>query len=272
MKKIREYLKVKNPYMLASAAVVILSIGLIGAFLWDVPLTEDGEISASAESSMEGSVETQESEMQTEEVWETEEIKEVFAEAQQTEETVFENPMEPAEESIPVSEEIRGSASATEESQEEIESMEVSTEPESEEMPEEVPDLIPEKEFDEDQETVPVEETEELPEEEVIPEPEEIPEPEVHEHSWIFESFYQEPTCSNGGLVTQICAKCGETQITGGTPTGEHSYEVESEGDCCSAEVVVCTECNFREVREKDPDNHIDVEDGFCYGCGQKTE
>ena len=180
--------------------------------------------------------------------------------------------MESAEKSDPVSEEICGSVSVTEETQEETESMETFIEPATEEIPEEVPDLTPKKERDEDQETVPVEETEELPEAEVIPELEEIPEPEVHEHSWIFESFYQEPTCSNGGLVTQICSKCGETQITGGTPTGEHSYEVESEGDCCSAEVMVCTECNFREVREMDPDNHIDVEDGFCYGCGKKTE
>lgn len=263
MKKIREYLKGINPYLLASVAVVILSIGLIGALLWDAP---------SAESSMEGSVETRESEVQTEEVWETEEITEVLAETKQVEESVFENPKESVEESVPVSEEVCGSVSATEESQEKIESTEVSTEPETEEIQEEVPDLTPEKGHDEDQETVPKEETEEQPEGEVIPEPEEKPEPEVHEHSWIFESYYQEPTCSNGGLVTQICAKCGETQITGGTPTGEHSYEVESEGDCCSAEVVVCTECNFREVREKDPDNHIDVEDGFCYGCGQKTK
>ena len=272
MKKIREYLKGKNPYMLASVAVVILSIGLISALLWDVPSAEDAGISVSAESSMEGSVDTQEAEVQTEEVWETEEIKEIFAETQQTEETVFENPEETAEESIPVSEEIRGSASATEESQETTESAEASAEPVTKEHPEENPDPTPEKGHDEDQETVPKEETEEQPEEEIIPGPEERPDPEEHEHSWIFESFYQEPTCSNGGLVTQICAKCGETQITGGMPTGEHSYEVESEGDCCSAEVVVCTECNFREVREKDPDNHMDVEDGFCYGCGQKTE
>lgn len=97
-------------------------------------------------------------------------------------------------------------------------------------------------------------------------------EPEVHQHSWIFESYYQKPTCSNGGLVNQICAHCGETQITGGIPTGEHVYEVETVGDCCSAEVVVCKECNFREVREKDPGNHIDLEDGFCYGCGHKTD
>ena len=111
-----------------------------------------------------------------------------------------------------------------------------------------------------------------VPEPEETPKPTEVPEPEVHEHSWVFESYYQKPTCSNGGLVTQICAHCGETQITGGIPTGEHAYEVETVGDCCSAEVVVCTECNFREVREKDPTNHIDVEEGFCYGCGHKAE
>ena len=103
-------------------------------------------------------------------------------------------------------------------------------------------------------------------------EPEVSAEAEEHEHSWIFESFYQKPTCSNGGLVTEICAGCGETQITGGTPTGEHTFMVETPGDCCSEEVAVCSECNFREVRDKAPKNHIDVEDGFCYGCGQKAE
>ena len=70
----------------------------------------------------------------------------------------------------------------------------------------------------------------------------------------------------------QICAHCGETQITGGTSTGKHEYKVEKPGDCCSEEIVACVECNHREVREKDFQNHIDVEDGFCYGCGQKTE
>ena len=54
MKKIREYMKGKNPYLLASVAVVILSIGLISALLWDVPSAEDAGISvSSAESSME---------------------------------------------------------------------------------------------------------------------------------------------------------------------------------------------------------------------------
>lgn len=103
-------------------------------------------------------------------------------------------------------------------------------------------------------------------------EPEVSAEPEKHEHNWMFESYYQNPTCSNGGLVTEICVQCGETQITGGVPTGKHSFKVETRGDCCSEEVVACSECNFREVRDKDPKNHIDIEDGFCYGCGQKVE
>jgi len=92
-----------------------------------------------------------------------------------------------------------------------------------------------------------------------------------HEHSWIFESCYQEPTCSNGGLENQICAHCGETRIVGGTPTGEHDYVVETEGDCCSEEIVRCSVCNARETRGYNMTNHIDVEDGICYGCGQKV-
>lgn len=119
---------------------------------------------------------------------------------------------------------------------------------------------------------------EQTPNEEPIPVPEEqetqkpSDTPVLHEHSWMMESWYQEPTCSNGGLVMEICVHCGETQITGGTPTGEHSYQIETPGDCCSEEVVVCGECNFREVRAKDIGNHIDVEEGFCYGCGNNTE
>lgn len=100
----------------------------------------------------------------------------------------------------------------------------------------------------------------------------ETPKPVVHEHNWLFESWYQEPTCSNGGLAMEICAHCGETQVTGGTPTEQHSYEVETPGDCLSEEVVVCSMCNYREVREKKPGNHIDVEEGFCYGCGKNTD
>lgn len=111
---------------------------------------------------------------------------------------------------------------------------------------------------------------EEPPSQESTPEPDKTP--VSHEHSWSFQDWYQEPTCSNGGLVMEICVHCGETQITGGTPTGEHSYQVETPGDCLSEEVVVCTVCNYREVKEKNLSNHIDVEDGFCYGCGKKTE
>ena len=146
---------------------------------------------------------------------------------------------------------------------------EVEVKPESTPLPEES------KEPEQVLETVP--EPEHIPQEEQEPEvsPDEEPEnppskePEVScHHSWVFESFYQEPTCGNGGLENQVCAHCGETQVTGGTPTGEHSYCVETPGDCCSEEVVVCTECNHREIKEKDMGNHIDVEDGFCYGCG----
>ena len=150
--------------------------------------------------------------------------------------------------------------------------------PKHEEKPEPVPEPV--TEYPAEQE--PASET--VPEQEIIPQEEgesEAPAEEEHEppasqeqeesciHSWVFESFYQEPTCSNGGLENQVCAHCGKTQITGGTPTGEHAYRVETPGDCCSEEVVVCTECNYREIKEKDKANHIDVEDGVCYGCGE---
>ena len=135
-------------------------------------------------------------------------------------------------------------------------------EPESMEATELIPEVTPAPE--------PIPVPEETPMPESTPEPDKTPVP--HEHSWSFQDWYQEPTCSNGGLVMEICVHCGETQITGGIPTGEHSYEVETSGDCLSEEVVVCTVCNYREVREKNLSNHIDVEDGFCYGCGKKTE
>lgn len=106
------------------------------------------------------------------------------------------------------------------------------------------------------------------------PTPETTPEPPKEEcvHHWLFESYFQEPTCSSGGLENQICARCGETRTVPGTPTGQHAYVVETEGDCTSAEIVRCDTCNTREVREKDPEKHIDVEDGICYGCGEKVE
>ena len=154
----------------------------------------------------------------------------------------------------------------------------VPREPEVVPVPElmETPEVVPAPESMETPETTPVPEYPETPDMASTLEPMETPEvpiaPVQHEHSWLFQSFYQEPTCSNGGLVNQICAHCGETQTTPGTPTGKHVYEVETAGDCCTAEVVICRECNHREVREKNRKNHIDEEEGFCYGCGQKTD
>ena len=130
--------------------------------------------------------------------------------------------------------------------------------------PESVQATVPE------QESIPQEEQEvKTPAEEEQEIPSSQEQEKVCAHSWVFESFYQVPTCSNGGLETQACAHCGETQITGGTPTGKHEFKVETPGDCCSEEVVVCTVCNQREIKEKDTGNHMDVEDGFCYGCGE---
>lgn len=110
---------------------------------------------------------------------------------------------------------------------------------------------------------------------EATPAPTPEPAPPTEEpcvHHWLFDSYFQEPTCSNGGLENQICARCGETRTIPGTPTGEHEFVVETQGDCTSAEVVRCSNCNIREIREKDSSNHIDVEDGICYGCGAKIE
>ncbi len=92
------------------------------------------------------------------------------------------------------------------------------------------------------------------------------------DHSWVFESYYQNPTCRSGGLENQICSKCGLRQTTPGTPTGEHVFETETEGNCVSEEIVICKDCNYRKIREKNPDKHIDVEEGFCYGCGSKIQ
>ena len=117
-----------------------------------------------------------------------------------------------------------------------------------------------------------------VPEDAATPVPVDTPSPapEVKQepctHNWIFTSYYQEPTCGNGGLESQVCAVCGETRTTSGTPTGKHSFVVETPGDCCTEELVRCEDCNHREVRAKDAGNHMDVEDGFCYGCGQEVK
>ena len=135
------------------------------------------------------------------------------------------------------------------------------------------PDPVPEETPEVNQESVPEATPEPTPE----PTPEATPEPAVPTeepcvHHWLFDSYFQEPTCSNGGLENQICARCGATRTVAGTPTGKHSFVVETKGDCIGAEIVRCEECNTREIGEKDISNHIDVEDGFCFGCGTKTE
>ena len=218
---------------------------------------------------------------------ESESVGDEFTDTEETEPSLMEGEIEESltsEETIAKeAEEVHGSEEQMTESisvQEVIAESSVAPEEESLELPQKptVPDRTSEPESMETSELIP----EVTPAPEPIPVPEETPMPEStpepdktpvpHEHSWSFQDWYQEPTCSNGGLVMEICVHCGETQITGGIPTGEHSYEVETSGDCLSEEVVVCTVCNYREVREKNLSNHIDVEDGFCYGCGKKTE
>ena len=250
-KKVKEYFKGKNPYLMASAAIVIVSMAVICWILKeemstvqetavsDVVIEEQG-YEFPEESVQESETLSQVSDSKPESVIETQivtkESVQSTPEPQNTPEpekiTITETTATPAPEVLPEPEEM------------------VSTEV--------VPDTQPEEEIPKEPETT--------------PEPEVIPELEVpHEHSWMFESVFQEPTCSNGGLENQICAHCGETRTVGGTPTGAHNYVVENTGDCCSEEVVRCSECNTREVREKDMNNHIDVEDGICYGCGQKV-
>ena len=262
-KKIKEYFKGKNPYLMASAAIVIVSMAVICWILKE----EMSEVQKTVASDV--VIEMQESETLEELVQESEVASPVpDSEPVSMVETQI-LPTEPVQitpepQSTPVTE-----TTPTPESVITPEPKKV-TEPEEIVSTEVVTDTQPE-------ECVP-QEPEKTPEPEVIPESEETPVPEVlpvpeapHEHSWMFESVFQEPTCSNGGLENQVCAHCGETRTVGGMPTGEHDYVVENVGDCCSEEIVRCSQCNTREVREKDMRNHIDVEDGICYGCGQKV-
>jgi len=262
--KVKEYFKDKNPYLLASFAVVIVSILIIFALLQEEKPAESEssvtaieQISEATQESLDANTETDEQSQG--ETWEDASLdwKEDISIADvQEKEVVQPDKVEGSQEVPDIEEPLPKAEPSEKEEPEGVTDKPDNSEIEPVEPPKEEPERIPEVEP------------------EIVPEesPEPSKEPEVHVHSWIFESYYQKPTCSNGGLVTQICAHCGETQITGGTPTGEHFYEVETKGDCCSAEVVVCTECNYREVRETDPTNHIDVEDGLCYGCGRKTE
>ena len=242
LKKVKEYFKGKNPYLMASAAIVIVSMAVICLLLKD-------EMSAVQE--------TDAVDVVSEVVIEVQE-SETLEEVEQESEILFQVPDSEAESVMETQAEPTELVQSTPEplaEQEEMISSEV------------IPDTQPEEEVPKEPEKTP--EPEVIPEPEETPAPERIPEPEApHEHSWMFESVFQEPTCSNGGLENQICAHCGETRTVGGTPTGEHNYVVENEGDCCSEEIVRCSECNAREVREKDMSNHIDMEDGICYGCG----
>lgn len=276
MKKIKEYLKNMNPYLLASALIVALSVGMIIALLQDMPAEgSDPDVTPGV---MENASETQETEPQDteafEESWEMDDVETENKEKEESENETMETAGKGAESASESSSEPQ-QVSKPEESCEPVKEPDGEVEPE--EVPETTEEMIPEEPHEEEPEdskepTATDSEDVVNTEPEETPESSEVPGAEVHQHCWLFESYYQKPTCSNGGLVTQICAHCGENQITGGTPTGEHFYEVETPGDCSSAEVVVCTECNYREVREKDPTNHIDVEDGFCYGCGHKAE
>lgn len=297
LKKVKEYFKGKNPYLMASAAIVIVSIFIISMILKDEVSTgkesdmdaintqQSTEESTAETESIQESLETKSSEV-VDEVQESETIETSVEEDEEATKVVESEPVNIAETQSKPDESVQSTPVPEKKPVQEIEStQENRTEPEVTVTPEADPDPQPEPSATPEPEVVPTEEPsvpEEIPVPQPTPAPEVTPMPEItpspeetpiiHEHSWIFDSWYQEPTCSNGGLVNEICAHCGETQVTGGTPTGKHSYTVESTGDCCSEEVVVCTECNHRQVGEKNPDNHIDVEDGFCYGCGKKTD
>ena len=295
-KKIKEYFKGKNPYLLASAAIVIVSIFIISMILKDEVSTEkENDMASSTQQSTEESIADTESVKEsleaesseaTGELQESETIETSVEEDEEATKVVEPEPVNIAETQSKPDESVQSTPVPEKKPVQEIEStQENRTEPEVTVTPEADPDPKPEPPATPEPEVVPSEEPsvpEEIPVPQPTPDPEVTPAPEItpspeetpviHEHSWIFDSWYQEPTCSNGGLVNEICAHCGETQVTGGTPTGKHSYTVESTGDCCSEEVVVCTECNHRQVGEKNPNNHIDVEDGFCYGCGKKTD
>lgn len=294
-KKVKAYFEGKNPYLMASAAIVIVSVVIISLLL-KAEMTKRQETDTASVSTQQSQTESVEEVVNPGESGE-QSVSEVFKEEvteiaskEESESVIPEVLSVPAETPVPEVVPIPEITLTPEPTP----TPEVTPIPEPEPTPEVIPipepeptpKVTPTPELTTSSEITPTPEP--IPSPEITPTPEPTPSPEItpapepeptpevtptpHEHSWIFQSWYQEPTCSNGGLVIEICGNCGETQVTGGTPTGKHSYTVESPGDCCSQEVVVCTECNYREIREKDPGNHIDVEDGFCYGCGKKTD
>jgi len=268
--KIIAYFKGKNPYMIASCAVMIITVGIIFVLLQGADTAPAEELDESlnteqiiiVEESIEAFIESEE-QSDIEVLPDLETVESKVKESETVESDEVENESVVSESDLP-KEDFEEEIAESKAESIPTKTPEVETESSNQE------ETIPEPEEQEPEKT---EEDTPIQQEPVLqPEEESTPVEEVHVHSWIFESYYQEPTCSNGGLITEICAHCGETQITGGTPTGMHEFKVETYGDCCSAEVVVCAICNYREVREKDLKNHIDVEDGFCYGCGCKIE
>lgn len=285
MKKVWKRIASKG-YMI----VMVLFVAAVG-MIYSVVLKGDNETAGNPMEDRQNTTEKLVFPEETEELWKSSE-EEVLVK-KETEETQAEE----AEESygMETEEPVQTPSSlpeATVEPEATPEPVEESVEePTSESKPTTTPDTIPEPTMEPIAESVVVSETTleptEEPESELMtepsieptlePTPAPTPEPappteEPCVHHWLFDSYFQEPTCSNGGLENQICARCGETRTVPGTPTGEHKFVVETQGDCCSAEVVRCEDCNSREVREKNPSNHIDVEDGICYGCGTKTE
>lgn len=270
MNKLNSYVQRNKRYLLGVSVTLFAAAILLGIFIKNTSSVADKQCTEIVESDSETIAENVGTVSQAEtlesEVWESAEKE--TCEKESTAETVERTDEHPGEFTESTS-------------REDAKAETVSSPEENVNQPGEVSALNPEKET---QESMPekIEEADATEMENIESDPPTEPdesaatdtpaESEEHEHSWVFEAYYQKPTCSNGGLVTEICAQCGETQITGGTPTGKHTYEVEIPGDCCSEQGVVCTECNYREMREKDSGNHIDVEDGFCYGCGQKVE
>jgi hypothetical protein len=279
MQKWKKFLMGDYPHRRITAVLLLLSVVVMCLVIRrDVPDPKKTDVVTDSSETVE-SVNENESELVGDELADVEETEESSMEGK------IEESIPPEDTILKESEEMHASEEPMTESisvQEVIAESSMPPKEESLELPQKpiAPDRTPEPESVETPEPVPIPEVTPAPEPTPVPEetpmPESTPEPDKtpvsHEHSWSFQDWYQEPTCSNGGLVMEICVHCGETQITGGIPTGEHSYEVETSGDCLSEEVVVCTVCNYREVREKNLSNHIDVEDGFCYGCGKKTE
>ncbi len=256
MRNIKEFLKRTNPYMVGSIVIVVFTICLIVWLICDGTKGEDIPLQDTIVK-----VETNETEQKEEkEVIFVRETESQVMETVASTESIAETTEETKEVMVLLSKE-EGAVPKSEPPRQAVSEL-VGPEPES---------TNPSGSEPEQEEPEPPAEVKPEPEEPEIPEPTPTPEPPKEcNHNFIFDSYYQEPTCSSGGLENQVCMHCGMSQTTPGTPTGEHHFVTETEGDCCSEEVVICKDCNYRETWSKNSGNHIDVEDGFCYGCGTK--